>query len=157
MDDLPIQPGNYTLLLELVFPEVISVGCLGQFGFPAGIYAYQGSANGPGGLRARLGRHITGNGQLHWHIDYLRKVSNIVGYGFVTLKREIRPIVPLECEWSQDLLGVSGASTPVPKFGASDCTSGCQAHLVHFLNADFVNQFSSKFEVNMMLPGGCPS
>jgi Uri superfamily endonuclease len=39
---------------------------------PPGVYAYVGSAWGPGGLGARLRRHLCGSRRrLWWHIDYL--------------------------------------------------------------------------------------
>ena len=41
--------------------------------------------------------------------------------------------IPLECVWSQALLELPGASAPVRGFGASDCHSGCEAHLVFFV------------------------
>ena len=34
-----------------------------------GYVAYVGSAGGPGGLRARLGRHLLGARRLWWHVD----------------------------------------------------------------------------------------
>jgi Uri superfamily endonuclease len=35
-----------------------------------------------------------------------------------------------ECRWSQALAGVKEIHIPLPGFGASDCRSGCTAHLV---------------------------
>ena len=43
----------------------------GKLTLAAGQYAYVGSAHGPGGLRARVGRHLRAEKPLHWHIDYL--------------------------------------------------------------------------------------
>ena len=91
---------------------------------PAGDYVYVGSACGPGGLRARLGRHLSGAGRPHWHIDALRGHARIVGaYYCVSALR-------LECRWVQALLALPGVTAPAPGFGASDCRSGCLAHLV---------------------------
>jgi len=39
---------------------------------------------------------------------------------------------PLECLWSQALAKLPDARISAPKFGASDCRSGCCAHLVAF-------------------------
>jgi len=39
---------------------------------------------------------------------------------------------PLECHWSQALAKAPGAEIPRAGFGASDCRSGCAAHLVLF-------------------------
>ncbi|HEX9029228.1 MAG TPA: DUF123 domain-containing protein, partial [Anaerolineales bacterium] len=56
--DLPAAPGSYVLYLRLSQRLELGVGRLGRLSFPAGEYLYLGSAGGPGGLRARLGRHI---------------------------------------------------------------------------------------------------
>jgi len=38
-----------------------------------GYYIYIGSAFGPGGVRARMLRHLRADKPKHWHIDYLRE------------------------------------------------------------------------------------
>ena len=121
---LPDWPGTYVLILRLPRLAIVEVGRLGCFGFPAGWYAYAGSACGPGGLAARISRHLRSPKQMHWHVDYLRAVAqpDEVWYAAGTQKRE--------CVWARRLGSLSGASIPVPRFGASDCR--CPAHLVHF-------------------------
>ncbi len=65
--------GAYVLLL--ISPGIsLRVGGLGEVVLPAGILAYVGSARGPGGLGARIGRHFTKGKVLRWHIDYLTEV-----------------------------------------------------------------------------------
>jgi Uri superfamily endonuclease len=120
----PDQPGTYVLILHLLHRATIDVGRLGRFQFPAGWYAYAGSAHGPGGLAARIARHLRSPKPLHWHVDYLRAEAqpDQVWYAVGTGKRE--------CTWAEALSGLPGASIPVPRFGASDCR--CPAHLVHF-------------------------
>ena len=110
-----------------------AVGRMGCFHFPAGDYIYLGSAQGPGGLRARLGRHLLGSGKHHWHIDHLRAATQVRGFGYQIrlVESGVAPHLPLECVWSQKLAALSGVNLPVPDFGASDCRSGCRAHLVH--------------------------
>jgi Uri superfamily endonuclease len=132
MDNLPVQPGTYALILNVYESHFLGVGSLGMFEFNPGIYVYLGSARGPGGIRARLGRHLKGGDRLHWHIDYLKSVSVILGYGFVISRRDNNGCTPTECDWSQVLASLSNASIPVSKFGASDCNFGCPAHLIHF-------------------------
>jgi Uri superfamily endonuclease len=44
--------------------------------------------------------------------------------------------LPLECAWSQALAELPTAGIPVPRFGASDCHSGCKAHLVLLARVD---------------------
>jgi Uri superfamily endonuclease len=120
----PDRPGTYVLILKLPRLATVSVGRLGRFQFPAGWYAYVGSAHGPGGLAARLARHLRSTKPLHWHVDYLRVYTRPVQvwYSVGTQKRE--------CTWAQLLSRLSSASLPVPHFGASDCH--CPAHLIHF-------------------------
>jgi Uri superfamily endonuclease len=122
---LPDLPGTYALILRLPRPASIRVGRLGQFQFPAGWYAYAGSAHGPGGLAARVSRHLRSSKSLHWHVDYLRTSARPVEiwYAVGTQKRE--------CAWAQAMSELPGASIPVPRFGASDCR--CPAHLFHFV------------------------
>ncbi len=50
---------------------------MGTFEFPAGILAYVGSAAGPGGLGARIGRHFRKGKALRWHVDYLTEVMDV--------------------------------------------------------------------------------
>lgn len=121
---LPDQPGTYVLILKLPRPTSIGIGRLGHFPFPAGWYAYAGSAHGPGGLAARVSRHLRLTKPLRWHVDYLRAYARPVEawYAIGTQKRE--------CAWAQALSGLPGASIPAPRFGASDCR--CPAHLIHF-------------------------
>lgn len=71
--DPPIPPlkGVYVLLLRLETPLKASIGFLGPVELPCGIYAYVGSARGPGGLRARVSRHLGKVKSLKWHIDYV--------------------------------------------------------------------------------------
>jgi Uri superfamily endonuclease len=121
---LPDQPGTYVLILRLSRTTTVTVGRLGRFQFPAGWYAYAGSARGPGGLAARISRHLRSPKPLHWHVDYLRaeavpiEIWSAVG----TRKRE--------CAWVRALSGLPVASIPALRFGASDCR--CLAHLLHF-------------------------
>lgn len=136
MDKLPIQPGTYALILTLAQSQNISVGRLGDFDFPAGFYIYVGSARGPGGIRARLGRHLRGGGVPHWHIDYLRAVAQVWDYRFQIGSDEKRFANPIECQWSQVFAAMPNAVITVPGFGASDCKAGCPAHLIYLANLE---------------------
>jgi Uri superfamily endonuclease len=64
-------PGTYALILENKTFRKIQVGKLGNFSFSPGWYVYTGSAFGPGGLAARVGRHVKQEKKCRWHIDYL--------------------------------------------------------------------------------------
>lgn len=132
IETIPAEPGSYLLWLHTPQTQELIVGRLGRFNFPPGDYFYLGSAQGPGGLRARLGRHLLGSGKPHWHIDHLRAVTQVRGFGYqIRLSQSgTTPHIPLECDWSQKLTILSEVSLPAPGFGASDCRSGCAAHLV---------------------------
>lgn len=123
-DQLPTASGTYVLVLEVKRTRVLTIGRLGEVRLPVGVYAYAGSALGSGGLRSRLGRHLRGDGTPHWHIDYLRAKARVFGC-FYTVSD-----TSLECVWSQALVALPDATIPVPGFGASDCRSGCEAHLI---------------------------
>ena len=141
--------GTYVLALRLVDgrPQEIKVGRLGTFLFPAGWYLYAGSALGPGGLRARLSRHLRrldgsapvppgevgfgwessgserpGAKRAHWHVDYVREAADWSG-AWVSSSDQRR-----ECDWAGALRGLPTATLVAPGFGASDCRCAC--HLV---------------------------
>jgi len=107
--------------------------------FPSGNYLYLGSARGPGGLRARLGRHLTNEYcRPHWHIDYLRQIAQPVAVYYYVIRNEVKNILtrsnesPIECLWSQTLASQAFVRIPVTRFGASECRKRCGAHLVYY-------------------------
>ena len=117
-------PGTYAVVLESVARAVVAVGRLGLIDLRRGFYVYVGSALGPGGLQARIGRHLDPRRTIHWHIDYLKHATRIVEIWYVA------DPVRREHAWARALGDLSDASIPLPGFGASDCR--CAAHLVHF-------------------------
>jgi Uri superfamily endonuclease len=124
---LTAAPGTYGLILTLAHPTRCTIGALGEHTLPPGPYVYAGSAWGPGGLKARVGRHLRGDGAVRWHIDYLRRHADPVAVW-------LAPEAHLECEWAAALAATPGAEIVVPRFGASDCS--CAAHLFHFATGD---------------------
>ncbi|MDS0292574.1 GIY-YIG nuclease family protein [Halogeometricum luteum] len=117
-------PGTYVLLFELSETSEIAVGALGAATFPAGAYAYVGSAFGSNGL-GRVDRHrrvaAGEHGVRHWHVDYLGGHPNASLAGVAAAPR-----ADIEC----DLAAAFDARTsPLAGFGASDCD--CEAHLAH--------------------------
>ncbi|MBL8145099.1 MAG: DUF123 domain-containing protein, partial [Anaerolineae bacterium] len=72
MNELPFPaaPGDYILWLALREPAELTIGQLAAYYFPAGVYAYVGSARGAGGLAGRLKHHQSPVLRPHWHIDY---------------------------------------------------------------------------------------
>ena len=134
MKKFPTAPGAYALHLHLEEQSQIRVGRLGERLFPPAEYIYLGSALGPGGLHARLERHLSNNSEKrnHWHIDYLRKYCEVRCIYYLAWQAHKNQAIHLECAWSQILIMSPGGSVPVKHFGASDCRSGCPAHLVSF-------------------------
>ena len=115
--------GTYTLVLTRESDGPITVGALGPVQFPAGWYAYTGSALGSGGF-ARVDRHrAVASGEhdaRHWHVDYL------LGDAATSVDTVVTSAADIECAVARRL--ASGASRAVADFGCSDC--GCRTHLV---------------------------
>jgi len=126
ISSVPKTSGVYVLIFRLEAPLEVQVGRFGQQTLPAGNLLYVGSAFGPGGLRARLTRHLKSQKRKHWHIDALTTAISPVAYHCDASGRR------LECQWAQHLASIPDASIPVPGFGSSDCRSGCSAHLIAF-------------------------
>ena len=123
---IPATGGTYILPVELSSPATIEVGGLGRLSFDAGIYAYVGSAFGPGGLAARLRRYADGPQRVHWHIDYLLEHSEVRNALVSTSQNR------LECVWAQWMR--SRVPDFVPGFGSSDCR--CMSHLSYLGNVE---------------------
>lgn len=120
--ELPAAPGTYALLIGVDAPLVICAGRLGKISLDAGRYIYLGSAHGPGGLAARVGRHLRQEKRPHWHIDALTAVAPVAEVWWIETAER------LECAWARALLTLPGVSVPARGFGASDCA--CPAHLL---------------------------
>ncbi len=131
------QGGAYLLHLRVTRPMRLLVGALGEVDFPAGSYLYVGSALG--GIAARTERHRRvareKRSRGRWHIDCLL----------------IRPEVKLvlvepfpgrtECALCRRLACAAKVEVPVPGFGATDCSSGCAAHLYRLMPGNNGHQF----------------
>ncbi len=118
---------SYCLLIELGRPIMLTPGKLGNFNLPAGWYVYTGS--GGSSLEGRLRRHCRSHPKrLRWHIDYL----------LAHPAAELRDVLAFpgykggECALNHRVKGMRGARVLLLGFGASDCTAGCQSHLVYF-------------------------
>lgn len=115
-DPIPARSGTYVVVFDSTGGAVTIAGR--RVPVPAGILLYVGSARGPGGLRARLGRHLESRGRPRWHVDRLRD--------FATARESWYLVdVEVEHEWAGRLVETGCV---VPGFGASDCR--CPTHLV---------------------------
>jgi histidyl-tRNA synthetase len=114
----PAGAGAYVLLVTLAVP--LDLVMPRRATLVPGRYLYCGSANGPGGLRARLGRHMRRGKSLRWHIDRLTEAGEVPGAW----------VVPDgdECALAAALAHLP---IPVPGFGSSDCPR-CRSHLFHW-------------------------
>jgi Uri superfamily endonuclease len=119
---LPASPGTYALVMSIETAVEIEIGALGRRALAAGTYVYCGSALGPGGLHARVGRHLRTEKARRWHVDYLLAAATVVGVWVCESSER------LECVLAAALAARDGSTRPIPGFGASDC--GCPGHLV---------------------------
>ncbi|UCC16463.1 MAG: GIY-YIG nuclease family protein [Dehalococcoidales bacterium] len=115
--DLPAK-GGYVLLLRLEKKRKIRIGKMGAIRFDSGYYAYVGSAMG--GLKQRISRHLRKEKKLHWHIDYLLKITTIENI-MVSQSVESR-----ECDIAGE---IAKTYKVVNGFGSSDCK--CPGHLFY--------------------------
>jgi len=104
------------LLIALPAPLRVHAGSRSA-ALASGLYVYCGSARGPGGVAARLARHMRPDKRAHWHVDQLTVAGRILG-AWVFPDRS-------ECAVNRDL---AGWPAPAPGFGSSDCPR-CPAHL----------------------------
>ncbi len=129
--------GSYILLITLPEGGTIKAGSLADTRFPAGCYAYVGSAMG--GFTPRLKRHRKKDKKPHWHIDYLLERANISAIILCQTEKGV------ECAIAQAL---SQRLSSIPGFGSSDCS--CQSHL--FLAANGNQMKSSILAILNSLP-----
>ena len=118
--DVPDGPGAYAIAIALRHPLIIRLPRRDRDVLRPGRYVYCGSAYGPGGLRARVHRHLRKKKPVRWHVDRLTAAGDITAVIGVPGGNE--------CALFAAVLAVPGSSTPVPGFGSSDCRR-CKAHL----------------------------
>ncbi len=118
---LPAAPGAYLLLAQLAVPLSLRIRTLPPVVLAAGRYVYAGSARGPGGIRARVGRHLRHGKRPHWHIDYLTEAA--AGLQAIAVPDGD------ECALIGALLAAGGCEVAVAGFGSSDCRA-CNGHLL---------------------------
>lgn len=114
------ERGAYLLALHLTQTVDLKVRRVRRSAAP-GSYVYAGSAYGPGGLAARLRRHMQPQKAMHWHIDRLT----------VNAGRMAALAIPRgdECALVEALLGTGRFRVAIPGFGSSDCRR-CEGHLL---------------------------
>ena len=118
--ELSQEPGAYALVIALDAPLVLDIPRFAGCVLPPGTYVYCGSAYGPGGLRARIGRHLRSTKAARWHVDRLTAAGRIVDL-------QVEPDGN-ECDLLARALRTPGSEVPLRGFGGSDCRR-CPAHL----------------------------
>lgn len=102
----------------------LKVGSLKIQDFDSGLFAYVGSAYGPGGLRGRLRRYLKikrRHSNIHWHIDHIIVNPDSKILGFHVLEGASEHQVAKEIE--------KLAKASFKGFGCSDCH--CYSHFFY--------------------------
>ncbi len=118
---LPKAPGAYLLLIRLAEACRLDIPRLPAGRLGPGWYLYAGSARGPGGIRARAGRHLRRAGRMRWHVDRLTAAAAGL-WAFPAPGGQ-------ECALIDALLARPEFETALPGFGSSDCRR-CAGHLL---------------------------
>ena len=118
--DAPPLPGAYVLAVELAAPLAVTLPNRPAASLGPGHYLYCGSARGPGGLRARLSRHMRRGKTIRWHIDRLTETGAVLGAWFFPGGDECELVATL-----------SSLPVPIAGFGSTDC-AGCRSHLLQW-------------------------
>ena len=105
------QTGTYILIFHLDQNQALSIPKLGVADFPAGFYAYVGSAFGSQGLPELLKTHLAPAERQYRHIDYFQKVAQVEEVWFTTAPEN------REVAWADLLLAIPGATVLVEEFG----------------------------------------
>lgn len=118
--ELPREAGAYVLLIRLATQLDLDISAFSGKSLLPGLYAYCGSAYGPGGIRARVSRHLRNDKPMRWHVDRLTAAGRVEQVGIRIGGRE--------CDLVGELL-TRGSLAELPGFGSSDCRT-CPAHLL---------------------------
>lgn len=116
----PAAPGAYILWIRLDAALTLDIPRFAGRILEPGLYAYCGSAHGPGGLRARVAHHLDPGRARHWHVDRLTAAG--------TVQHVECRLGGCECDLAAALLA-RGARVPIRGFGSSDCRR-CPSHLL---------------------------
>lgn len=121
VDELPVFGGAYVLALRLDETINVSISNAVAGRLMRGWHVYAGSAQGSGGIRARIKRHFQQIKPIHWHIDQATIRSDKVTALAVPDGHE--------CELVDRLLESDHFEVVVSGFGSTDCRR-CDSHLL---------------------------
>ncbi|WP_262693718.1 GIY-YIG nuclease family protein [Kordiimonas aquimaris] len=121
LDNLDQTKGAYILFVTLERAVAVKLPGRDAFTLSVGTYLYVGSANGGGGMKARLARHFKRQKEIHWHVDQLTTRAAHVSALAVADGDE--------CMLGAVLINSGRFQVAVPGFGSSDCRT-CVSHLL---------------------------
>ena len=124
--------------------QQLQIGRLGGMQLSKGWYVYVGSAFGPGGVAARVSRHLQRHKTRHWHIDHLIWATTVREVWYSQRQRD------LEHCWAQAALDQPAARNLLHGFGASDCL--CLSHLVRFPTREAVKTLFNALDAKVWIP-----
>jgi Uri superfamily endonuclease len=134
--------GTYALVVHLPYSISLSIGSIGRVNLERGFYVYVGSALG--GVERRVGRHLSPEKKVRWHIDHLllrSRVADVVAAESPERK---------ECEVAGKL---ARSMRPVPGFGSTDCR--CETHLFYCSNFhEALRRVLEAFKASNLRPAG---
>jgi Uri superfamily endonuclease len=117
-EGLPAVAGAYVLAIVLTHPVPVAIGGRMAGTLSSGRYLYVGSARGPGGMRARIARHLRRRKAVRWHVDRLTTRGRVLAVWTFAGGDECDLVARL-----------GGLPVPLRGFGSSDC-SRCASHLI---------------------------
>jgi len=120
---VPASGGAYLLILRLDRRHAVDIPTLSADILPPGWYAYAGSARGPGGVSARIARHLKTDKPVHWHIDRLTPAAAAL-FALAYPQAD-------ECALISALVNRGAFAVPLAGFGSSDCRA-CDSHLLRW-------------------------
>ncbi|MEC8871909.1 MAG: GIY-YIG nuclease family protein [Pseudomonadota bacterium] len=141
---MPSSAGTYAIVMRAQDRQQLQIGRLGGVQLSKGWYVYVGSAFGPGGLAARVSRHLRCHKTRHWHIDHLIWATTVREVWYSQRQRD------LEHCWAQAALDQPAAQNLLRGFGASDCQ--CLSHLVRFPTREAVKTLFNALEAKVWIP-----
>ncbi len=118
--EIPALPGAYVLAINLSELVVVNICRKPSVPLAPGCYLYCGSAKGPGGLAARLARHMRHGKAIRWHIDGLTEAGTVLGAWTFPGGDECDLVAAL-----------SHLPVPIEGFGSTDCRR-CRSHLLRW-------------------------
>lgn len=121
IDQVSRAKGAYILLIKVENDLMLEIKSLKNPHVEKGTYLYCGSANGPGGIGARVARYLKRDKKPHWHVDRLTIAFGV--RAFCVFEGQS------ECALVEHLRSFPKMAQPIKTFGSSDCEN-CFSHLV---------------------------